>query len=158
MTTRFGRKFFTWLFLLSVVVIGGCSGKPPVDRGVRNGSLLPCPASDNCVCSMAEDDNYFVSPLIYQGPRDRAMATMKTVISEMENTALREETVDYLYVEFTSKLIRFVDDVEFFFPENESHIHVRSASRLGYSDLGVNRKRVEEIRLLFSQQVTKMSQ
>ena len=64
----------------------------------------------------------------------------------MPRTSIVEERADYLYAEFASRLLGFVDDVEFYFPPNERIIHVRSASRLGHSDFGVNRKRIEDIR------------
>lgn len=71
---------------------------------------------------------------------------MRKVIESMERTTIIEQTDNYLYAEFKSKLMGYVDDVEFYLDPNENVIHVRSASRLGKSDLGVNRKRVEEIK------------
>jgi uncharacterized protein (DUF1499 family) len=74
------------------------------------------------------------------------MAALKSIIESTPRTSIVEERADYLYAEFTSMLIGYVDDVEFYFPPDEQVIHVRSASRLGYSDFGVNRKRIEDIR------------
>jgi uncharacterized protein (DUF1499 family) len=74
------------------------------------------------------------------------MAELKKIIQQMKRTTIISETNDYLYVEFTSALWRFVDDVELWFDESAHVIQVRSASRMGKSDLGVNRKRIEEIR------------
>jgi uncharacterized protein (DUF1499 family) len=74
------------------------------------------------------------------------MADLKTVIQNLERTKIITETENYLYAEFTSALMGFVDDVEFLLDDSANVIHVRSASRLGQSDLGVNRKRIETIR------------
>ncbi|MEO1134470.1 MAG: DUF1499 domain-containing protein, partial [Cyanobacteria bacterium J06639_1] len=72
------------------------------------------------------------------------------VVEGMEQTKVVERGDRYLYAEFTSKLMGFVDDVEFYADEAASVIHVRSASRLGKSDLGVNRKRIEAIRAQYA--------
>ncbi len=79
------------------------------------------------------------------------MKALRTIIEGTPNTRIVETRPDYLYAEYTSTLIGFVDDVEFYFPPNAKIIHVRSASRLGHSDLGVNRKRVESIRARLAQ-------
>ena len=79
------------------------------------------------------------------------MAKLKTVIGDMEKTKIITETDNYLYTEFTSKLMGFVDDVEFLLDDNSKVIQVRSASRLGESDLGVNRQRIETIRTKFNE-------
>ena len=74
------------------------------------------------------------------------MADLKLVIRSIPRSIIIKETNNYLYAEFTSKLMGFVDDVEFYFDDDGKFIQVRSASRLGESDLGVNRQRIEEIR------------
>ena len=78
------------------------------------------------------------------------MADLKLVIKSIPRSIIIKETNNYLYVEFTSKLMGFVDDVEFYFDRDGKSIQVRSASRLGESDLGVNRQRIEEIRSLLA--------
>jgi uncharacterized protein (DUF1499 family) len=124
------------------------SGNRPANLGVTNGKLLACPASPNCVNSQtdATDAEHSIAPLTYTSDPTTAWATLKTIVQGMERAKIISETSDYLYAEFTSKLMGFVDDVEFYLDANASVIQVRSASRLGQSDLGVNRKRVEEIR------------
>ena len=126
--------------------MGLFSGRRPNDLGVRNGLLKPVPPSPNAVSSQAAGGYHQIAPLRYNGTAEPAMAALKSIIENMPRTSIVEERADYLYVEFTSKLIGYVDDVEFYFPLNEPVIHVRSASRLGYSDFGVNRKRIEDIR------------
>jgi uncharacterized protein (DUF1499 family) len=126
--------------------MGLFSGRRPNDLGVRNGLLKPVPASPNAVSSRATGGYHQIAPLRYNGTAEPAMAALKSIIESTPRTSIVEERADYLYAEFTSKLIGYVDDVEFYFPPNERVIHVRSASRLGYSDFGVNRKRIEDIR------------
>ena len=117
------------------------SGTRPNDLGVNNGQLKACPGSPNCVNSQSDDPQSKIAPL-----PGVAISTIKEVVQDMERTKIVEETDNYLYAEFTSKLMGYVDDVEFYLDNSANVVHVRSASRLGQSDLGVNRKRVEEIR------------
>lgn len=122
------------------------AGKRPTHIGVRSGRLAPCPSTPNCVSSQSEDAMHYIQPLTYNSTPTQAMADLKTVIESIERMKLIAETENYLYAEFTSAFWGFVDDVEFLLDENNKVIHVRSASRLGTSDLGVNRKRIETIR------------
>jgi uncharacterized protein (DUF1499 family) len=126
--------------------MGLFSGRRPNDLGVRNGLLKPVPVSPNAVSSQATSGYHQFAPLRYNGTPEPAMAALKSIIESTPRTSIVEERADYLYAEFTSKVIGYVDDVEFYFPPNEPVIHVRSASRLGYSDFGVNRRRIEDIR------------
>lgn len=125
------------------------SGKPPTNLGVKEGRLAACPNTPNCVCSQAAstDAEHFIAPIAYKSAPAEAMAKLKSVIEGMERTKIVSETGDYLYAEFASALMGYVDDVEFYFdPSTPGQFQVRSASRLGKSDLGVNRKRIETIR------------
>ena len=117
------------------------AGKRPTNLGVKAGKLTPCPNTPNCVSSQSSDREHAIEPLPYA-----QIADLKRVVKNMERTTIIEETENYLYAEFKSKLMGFVDDVEFHKDDINQVIHVRSASRLGKSDLGVNRKRVEAIR------------
>ena len=128
------------------------SGSRPNDIGVNEGRLTPCPSSPNCVVSQGEEDaEHAIAPLTYDSDMAAAVAKLRQVIEAQEGSEVIEQTDDYLYAEFTSKLMGFVDDVEFYFsPTEQGTIHVRSASRLGQSDLGVNRKRIEAIRAALS--------
>jgi uncharacterized protein (DUF1499 family) len=125
--------------------MGLLSGKRPADLGVRNGNLKAVPSSPNAVSSQAADAHQ-IAPLVYHGSPEQAMKALRKIVESTPHTRVVEEKADYLYVEYASSLLGFVDDVEFYFPPGANMIHVRSASRLGYSDLGVNRKRVEDIR------------
>jgi uncharacterized protein (DUF1499 family) len=125
-------------------------GQRPTTLGVKDGKLAPCPNSPNCVVSQGrEDAEHAIAPLQYDGDRTSAMARLVEVINAMPRTEIIQQTEDYLYAEFTSQWMGFVDDVEFYLPDTPGVIHVRSASRLGESDLGVNRQRVETIRSQF---------
>jgi uncharacterized protein (DUF1499 family) len=137
---------FSLLSLAVGVFIAGCSGVRPANLGVKDGKLAPCPSSPNCVSSQSTDKEHAVEPLRYTAPTPQAMAALKKVILGMKRSRIADEYNSYIHAEFTSALWRFVDDVEFYVDANVKVIHLRSASRLGKSDLGVNRKRVEEIR------------
>ncbi len=144
-----GVTAFSYLGIALSVIIGGCSGVRPANLGVKDGRLAPCPASPNCVSSQSRDPEHAIAPLSYTTSTPRAMADLKKVILGMKRAKIVEERDSYIHAEFTSALWRFVDDVEFYFNDGAKVIHVRSASRLGKSDFGVNRKRVEEIRAIW---------
>jgi uncharacterized protein (DUF1499 family) len=123
------------------------AGKRPTNIGIQeSGQLAPCPGTPNCVNSQSQDAQHKIEPLTYDSTPTQAMADLKTVIQNMERTTIITETENYLYAEFKSKLMGFVDDVEFVLDPSAKVIQIRSASRLGESDLGVNRKRIETIR------------
>jgi uncharacterized protein (DUF1499 family) len=133
--------------LLSLgLLIAGCTGTRPVNLGVHDGKLAPCPASPNCVSSQSSDREHSIEPLRYTGSPGDAMDRLKKIVIGMKRSRVITETGSYIHAEFTSVLFRFVDDVEFFLDERAAVIQVRSSSRIGYSDLGVNRKRIEDIR------------
>jgi uncharacterized protein (DUF1499 family) len=141
------RRLF--LSLPALFLMGGlCFAQSPAAKA-SGGGLKACPKSPNCVSSQAHDPGHAIAPFVYQDSRKEAFARLKKVMSDMKRTTIVAETEDYLHAEARSLIFRFVDDVEFYFPAAEKIIHVRSASRIGYSDLGVNRKRVEEIRAKF---------
>jgi len=131
---------------LLAAIMSGCSGVPPANLGAKEGRLAPCPPSPNCVSSQDADSSHAAAPLTYSISLPRAVADLKKVILGMKRARIVTQSGSYLHAEFTSALWRFVDDVEFLFDDQAKVIHIRSASRLGHSDFGVNRKRVEEIR------------
>ncbi|HLO49650.1 MAG TPA: DUF1499 domain-containing protein [Kamptonema sp.] len=140
-------------FAIALAFPGGntmFAGKKPTNLGVQSGQLAPCPSSPNCVSSFSQDAEHKINPLVYSSTPAEAMANLKKVIQSLDRTKIITETDNYLYVEFSSALMGFVDDVEFLLNEEQKAIHVRSASRLGQSDLGVNRKRIETIRSQFN--------
>lgn len=134
------------LILACFVLFNACTGKRPSNIGVTGDKLAPCPTTPNCVSSFATDERHKIAPLKYSLPSAQFIADLKLVLSSMEDADIIMETDHYLYAEFTSKTMRFVDDVEFYLDEENRLLNFRSASRLGYGDFGVNRKRIESIR------------
>ena len=132
-------------FAASFILVG-CSGMPPANLGVRDGRLAPCPEAPNCVSSQSTDRKQAIEPLRYSTSEAEAVASLRKIILQMKGARITEEEGGYIRAEFTSTIWRFVDDVEFAFNENLKIIDVRSASRLGHSDFGVNRKRIEAIK------------
>lgn len=135
-----------------LVLIQGCSGTRPANLGVTDGRLQPPPSSPNCVSSQADpgDAEHYVEPLTYTGPLPAARERLLRVLAELDLEVI-EARDDYVYAEATSFLLRFVDDVEFYFPPEGGVVHCRSASRLGHSDFGVNRERIEAVRAAFAE-------
>ncbi|MFK0732629.1 MAG: DUF1499 domain-containing protein [Gloeotrichia echinulata HAB0833] len=115
--------------------------------GVDNGHLTACPASDNCVVSQNADPKHAIDPIPYHVDRNAAREIVVKVLTVVPRTEVVEQTDNYIHATSKSRIFKFVDDVEFYFPPDESVIHMRSASRVGDSDFGVNRRRVEQIRL-----------
>ena len=128
------------------MVITACTGEPPTDLGVKNGKLSHCPSTPNCVSSEAADQSHEIAPLRFSGSPRKAFKRLKTILTNREDVTLVIEKPDYLRVEFHTRL--FTDDGEFLL--GKDRIEVRSASRIGYSDLGKNRQRIEDIRKAFS--------
>ncbi len=120
------------------------AGDRPSNLGVNSGQFATCPTTPNCVSSQATDAPHQIAPLAYTGDRTAALAKVKQAIVALPGSKIITESDNYIYAEFTSGLMGFVDDVEFY--GDDGVIQVRSASRLGESDLGVNAKRIEAIR------------
>jgi uncharacterized protein (DUF1499 family) len=136
------------LILAGGIVIMGCAAKAPTNVGVTRGQFTPCPDRPNCVSSQSSSQRHHIAPIVYQGQPGSAFEKLKQIIRELEGTQVVSETGKYLHVTFRSRIMGFIDDVEFYFPAAPL-IHVRSASRVGYWDLGANRRRIERIRSLF---------
>ncbi|CAD5950976.1 hypothetical protein PA905_42770 [Planktothrix agardhii CCAP 1459/11A] len=125
------------------------SGNRPTNLGIEQGKFAPCPTSPNCVSSQSLDTQHQIEPFNYQDTPKKAFENLKIILANTENAEIITAEANYIYAEFTSDLMGFVDDVEFYLDEKDSLIQVRSASRLGESDLGANRKRIEAIRARF---------
>ena len=121
------------------------AGDPP-ELGIQDGKLSPCPATPNCVVSQGADPDHAIAAIVYTGSRDEAREVLAKVLGVVPRTEIVTQREDYTRVKSTSRIMGFVDDTEFYFPEDEPVIHVRAAARLGESDLGVNRRRLEQIR------------
>jgi len=139
------ERILSAIVVLSMLSLG-CTGVRPANLGIKDGKLAPCPSTPNCVSSQSPDREHAVEPLSFTGTAAEAHAGITKIILDMKRSRIITDTNSYIHVEFTSAVFRFVDDMEFQFDEGAKVIHVRSAARLGHSDLGVNRKRVEDIR------------
>ncbi len=131
------------LFLLSI------TAPRPENLGVKNGRLASCPLSPNCVSTQAEDREHWIAPIMIPASPVNPIDVLADIVRSMPRTTIVEQNSDYLRVEFRSRIFRFCDDVEFYYERSSNRVHFRSASRVGYSDLGVNRTRMEEIRESF---------
>ncbi len=153
---------FAWLLIviaaLSVLVVaagqlGWLQGTAPVDLGVRDGRLKPPSMTENSVSSQTAlypdhpQRNYAaIAPLAVQGNGPATLARIKTIVAGMAGARVVSSDAGYLYVQFTSRALKFVDDTEFWVDPVDKVIQARSASRVGRGDLGVNRRRIETIR------------
>ena len=148
-------KYMIPFFCLITIMCGACSSAPQDSTGMQNDTFRPCPDSPNCVSSMATDSSHAVQPFAYSGiTKEKARGIIVSILENTKRCRIISLEESYIHAEFRSLVFRFVDDVEFFFPEDDSIVHVKSASRLGYSDFGVNRSRVEEFRSAFNQQAS----
>lgn len=125
--------------------LGIWSGSPR-PGGIVEGRLAPCPASPNCVCTYDTDSQHAIEPLEFAGSQSDALAALRTVIHQQPRAQIVSQRENYLHAEFASLVFGFVDDVEFLIDDHQRRIHFRSASRLGRSDFGANRRRLEAIR------------
>ena len=127
------------------------SGKAP---GLVSGILTPCPDKPNCVCSEFIDDTvHYIAPLDYSGtPPEKAWGDIVQVIKESGGEVAADDD-EYIAATFSVSLFGFIDDVECRLDTSKSRIHIRSASRVGHSDLGVNKKRAETMTRLFKQKL-----
>lgn len=118
--------------------------------------LNQCPDSPNCVSSQSHSPSHKISPLPYTSSPDEVIQYIKKVMLTFPRTTFTEEKDNYLHIEFKSLIFRFIDDVEIIIDETEKMIHFRSASRVGHSDLGVNRRRIEKIKIKITQHQQKL--
>lgn len=132
--------------LLAASVLSGCSGERPDDLGVRMGTLAPCPGTPNCVHTGLRHPEG-TEPMFLAGRvmPDEMMPSLRSVVESMPRTTIVEEADFYIRAEARSLIFRFVDDLELYVTPDRELI-VRSASRLGEGDMGVNARRVEELR------------
>jgi uncharacterized protein (DUF1499 family) len=108
--------------------------------------LAPCPNTPNCVSSQASDSSHYIAPFKIKGKAEDAWTALKQALAGQKHTVIVEASNDSLHAEATSLVFRFVDDIHAIRDADAKLIHIRSASRVGYSDLGVNRKRIEALR------------
>jgi uncharacterized protein (DUF1499 family) len=132
------------LFLIVMSAVG-CAGDAQDSRSTTPVDLAPCPDSPNCVSTKSKDPDHAMTPLPYIKSGKESMDRLVAIVRDMKRATIVTATSSYLHVEFRSALFRFVDDVEFVLDDSARLIHFRSASRTGYYDFGVNRRRMQEI-------------
>ena len=158
-------RIVKWLLVATAVLaiaaigagrLGLLQGTAPLDLGVRDGRLKPPSTTPNSVSSQAalyaghpRQAEAQIAPLHYQGDGAAAMARLKSLVEATAGAQVVKSETDYLYATYTTPLMRYVDDVEFWLDPVGSVIQVRSASRIGHGDWGVNRARIEALRVRF---------
>ena len=151
----------TVVVLAALLVVAGqsglLSGTQPPNLGVHEGRLAAPALTPNSVSSQArlypenpQSEAAYIAPLGFQGDPQLAMERLIRLLRQTEGVRMVEQRPDYIYAQANTKLLNFTDDLEFSLDRSSNLIHMRSASRLGHSDLGTNRKRLEAIRLRFS--------
>ena len=125
-------------------------GKLPEHLGVTNGRLSECPKKPNCVCSQTKEPSHYTQPLEFSVEATEAIAKLKDALESLGNIEIITESAGYVHAICRSKLLGYIDDIEFLLDAEQKVFHVRSASRLGFSDFGVNRKRVKKLRINLS--------
>lgn len=141
-----GLIFKTFIVMLIIFTFSACSKKTTSIIG----KFAECPDKPNCVSSKSADSQHAIDPIYYKGSQEDSKNSLLLIIGSLPRAKVVSTDDNFIHVEFTSKLFRFVDDVEFYFQEPGT-IDFRSASRIGHSDLGVNRERMEHIRQLFEE-------
>jgi len=141
----FERRLEIVALFLIVMSAVACAGHAQESRSKTPADLVPCPDSPNCVSTMSKDSSHAMSPLPYLKSGQESMDRLVALVREMKRATIVSSIPSYLHVEFRSGLFRFVDDVEFVLDDSARVIHFRSASRTGYYDFGVNRRRMQEI-------------
>lgn len=157
MLKKKGRRMVVALVIIIAIPVVSLAltsalARRPDNLGVVDGRLAPCPNRPNCVSTQATEERHVIQPLRYEGDTAAAMQKLQLLLEDKFGAKIVKRTETYIHAEFTSSVFRFVDDVEFVVDRDEKLIHFRSASRVGYSDFGANRRRMEAIRQAFVQE------
>jgi uncharacterized protein (DUF1499 family) len=139
-------KFKTIFYIIVMTLITATQANPALEK-----KLAPCPSSPNCVSSQATDTGHFIAPFKIIGNVEAAWMALKNALISQSRTVITNETGDTLHAQATSLVFRFVDDIDTILDADAKLIHIRSASRTGHGDFGVNRKRVEMLRTQLQQ-------
>jgi len=134
------------VLLIASIPLLSCSGKRPANLGISDSKLASCPASPNCLSSDDNNSAHNIPPFQLVKPASEVWQVVRKLVSELPRTQVVNETSDYLHAECRSNVFGFVDDLELHLRPSAGLIAVRSAARLGYSDFGVNRRRIESLR------------
>jgi len=128
------------LFLFS------CSGQKPQDLGLYDGAFSPCPSSPNCISSEAKNNNQYINFFTININHGNSWQAIHDTVSALKKTKIITFDNNYLHAESASNFFGFVDDIQLHLRKNGQFVAIKSAARLGHSDFGVNRKRIEHLR------------
>lgn len=138
------------ILFLAILLLGSLSMKSQNTTGISAGLFTPCASSPNCLSTQSALAKKHTGPLAYDSSRQVAIAKLMYAISNMKGSKLvAEDNNGYFHFEFKTPLGGFIDDVEFYFPEDEPLIHMKSSSRKGYWDFGANKRRLKRVRKRF---------
>jgi uncharacterized protein (DUF1499 family) len=139
------RKMWSLVLCMATFGLAGCAGESPTGLGLTDGRLAPCPDSPNCVSSQSESEYASMEPIPLTLSAQEAQEKLAAILQGMDRMKIISQKPGYIHAEASSKIFRFVDDVEFVIDEADGVIHYRSASRMGYGDMNANRERMVEI-------------
>ena len=151
-----GKQVMSTVLIIIAVLVLASSGRIVYENnqapklGVNEGKFKPLSSKPNNVSTQAQDPAKQVDTLAFKSDLASTMSAIKTSIDSYGGAKIIEESDNYLYVIFTTALMKYNDDVEFWLDETKQEVHFRSASRAGYSDLGLNRKRYNELASLYN--------
>lgn len=139
------RKIWSLVLCMTTFGLVSCAGESPTGLGLSDGRLAPCPDSPNCVSSQSEGEYQGMEPIALTVSAQEAQEALVEVLQGMDRMKIISQQPGYIRAEASSRIFRFVDDVEFAIDEADGVIHYRSAARLGQGDIGVNRDRMVDI-------------
>ena len=147
------EKWRVIIVLLSLLIasLTACVTTARDDRETQSSWLAPCPKSPNCVSTKGVNPDQTMPPLPYRGTSSESLDRLMKILKNLKRCKILSASHPYIHAEFRSAIFGFVDDVEFLFDDKAKRIHFRSASRTGYYDFGVNRKRMNKITGLYLQ-------
>lgn len=144
------------VLVLAVVVLFAsrsyASRQNPPPVGLVDGKLRACPSSPNCVQSEGADADHSIEPLAYKTDRGASERALEAALGSIGNTQIQARSGDHWHAHNVSRLFRFIDDIEVRFDDAAKQIHLRSGSRVGYSDMGANRKRMAALGAAYQSQ------
>lgn len=144
-------KIFSIILILIISFMFIKNNITPKNLGVGDGKLAKMPNTPNAVSSQTDIEDKKVEPLKFNGNLEETKTKIVNIINNYEGTKIIKSEKNYIHVVFTTGGMKYKDDVEFYFDEKNKIIHFRSASRVGYSDMGLNKKRFDEIKNYYSQ-------
>ncbi|MDY6932171.1 MAG: DUF1499 domain-containing protein [Halobacteriota archaeon] len=158
MRKRNQAAIYLGIIIISLIIVNIMS-KGPRYLGVDNGFFKKCPKSPNCISTQSDpsDEGHYMEPIKYSTTKEEAYENILEVINSMKRTKIITKSDSYIHAEFRIKILIFVDDVEFYIDDENKVIHFRSASRVGYSDTGLNRRRMEDFVVLFNELISQPS-